>query len=59
MIASMTRHKFGINNDTQMIEEKLLAFTIEQLEELAEALLELSEVAALNKWLATSSGICD
>ena len=48
----MMRHKFGVNPAVQQAEQQLPMLDVEQLEELAEALLDLTETQELTRWLA-------
>ena len=52
MVSRMMRHKFGTNPAVQQAEQQLPMLDVEQLEELAEALLDLTETQELTRWLA-------
>ena len=52
LINRMIRHKFGINAESNQVAQKLPPLSLEQLEELAEALLDLNQMSDLNEWLA-------
>ena len=52
MVARMMRHKFDSNPAVQQAEQQLPMLDAEQLEELAEALLDLTDTQALTRWLA-------
>ena len=52
MVSRMMRHKFGVNPAVQQAEQQLPMLDVEQLEELAEALLDLTDTQALTRWLA-------
>jgi predicted transposase/invertase (TIGR01784 family) len=56
LVGRMMRHKFGGTPAVQQAEEKLPALSVEQLEELAEALLDLTDTQALTHWLAARLG---
>jgi predicted transposase/invertase (TIGR01784 family) len=56
LVGRMMRHKFGGTPAVQQAEEKLPMLDVEQLEELAEALLDLTEAQQLTHWLATRLG---
>ncbi len=53
MVSRMIRHKFGINTESHQAEQKLSALSIEQLQELAENLLDFTQIHDLNRWLAS------
>ena len=53
MVSRMIRHKFGINTESHQAEQKLSALSIEQLQELAENLLDFTQLHDLNRWLAS------
>ena len=52
LVGRMMRHKFGVNPAVQQAEQQLPMLDVAQLEELAEALLDLTETQALTRWLA-------
>lgn len=52
LVSRMIRHKFGINTESDLAEQKLRTLSIGQLEELAEALLDFTQVHDLKNWLA-------
>jgi len=47
----MLRHKFGINAELRQAEQRLQTLSVEQLEELAEALLDFTQIQDLKDWL--------
>ena len=47
----MMRHKFGVNGETTKAEQQLPRLSLEQLEALAEALLDFGESRELTRWL--------
>ncbi|MBK7003055.1 MAG: DUF2887 domain-containing protein [Rhodoferax sp.] len=52
LVSRMLRHKFGVSAELQQAEQKLSALSVEQLEDLAEALLDFTEGQELTRWLA-------
>ena len=43
LVSRMMRHKFGAHAELQQAEQKLSTLSVEQLEELAEALMDFTE----------------
>lgn len=52
LVSRMMRHKFGVNAEVQQAEQKLPTLSVEQLEDMAEALLDFTESQDLTRWLA-------
>ena len=52
MVSRMLRHKFGTHPAVQQAEQQLPMLNAEQIEELTEALLDLTDAQALTRWLA-------
>ncbi len=52
LVNRLLRHKFGINAELRQTEQRLQTLSVEQLEELAEALLDFTRIDDLNNWLA-------
>ena len=52
LVGRMLRHRFGVSAEVQQAEQKLSALSVEQLEDLAEALLDFTESQELTRWLA-------
>ncbi len=52
LVNRMIGYKFGIHAETPQTKQKLQALSVEQLEELAEALLDFTRIDDLNSWLA-------
>ena len=50
MLSRMMRHKFGINAEVQQAKQKLPTLSVEQLEYLAEALLDFTEGQEITRW---------
>jgi hypothetical protein len=46
----MLQHKFGINAEVQQAKQKLPTLSVEQLEYLAEALLDFTEGQEITRW---------
>jgi predicted transposase/invertase (TIGR01784 family) len=53
LVSRMLRHKFGIHAALQQAEQELPKLSVEQLEDLAEALLDFTESQELTRWLAS------
>jgi predicted transposase/invertase (TIGR01784 family) len=52
LVSRMMRHKFGAHAELQQAEQKLSTLSVEQLEELAEALMDFTESQDIKDWLA-------
>ena len=52
LVSRMMRHKFGAHAELQQAEQKLSTLSVEQLEELAEALMDFSDSQEIKDWLA-------
>ena len=52
LVGRMLRHKFGVSAELQQAEQKLSALSVEQLEDMAEALLDFTESQELTRWFA-------
>ena len=51
LVSRMIRYKFGVNAKMQQAEQKLPSLSVEQLKDLAEALLDFTESQELTRWL--------
>jgi len=51
LVNRLLRRKFGINAELRQAEQRLQMLSVEQLEELAEALLDFTQIQDLKDWL--------